>query len=86
MIQKLVLYPPLAISRVGPSPTPCDNFNWGPNDLTPRGTGKTTIVPVDTLRVSDDGTVSSFLPTTLTFKDEIGWKPVCPFFEVHGLV
>lgn len=83
MMGKLLLYPPLAIARVGASSTPCDSFNWGPNDLTPRGTGKTTISPANSLRVSDDGTVSSFLPETLTFKDERGWKPVCPFFELH---
>jgi hypothetical protein len=84
MIQKLLLYPPLAIARVGPSETPCESFHWGPNDLRPRGTGKTTIVPDETLHVSEDGTVTSSLPAQIAFKDAAGFKPVCPFFELHG--
>lgn len=84
MIEKLWLYPPLAIARVGKSTTPCDNFHWGENDLRPRGTGKTTIEPVQTLQVGEDGTVTATTPQEITFKDEQGFKPVCPFFELHG--
>jgi hypothetical protein len=84
MIQKLLLYPPLGFARVGPSETPCDSFYCGPNDLRPRGTGKTTILPAETLHISADGTVSLSLPTKITFKDAAGFRPVCPFFELHG--
>jgi hypothetical protein len=84
MIQKLWLYPPLAFGRLGPSETPCDSFYWGSNDLRPRGTGKTTIQPAETLHVSADGTVTSSMPTEIKFKDAAGFKPVCPFFELHG--
>jgi len=69
---------------VGPSKTPCDCYNWGPNDLRPKGTGQTTIVPVTTLKVEDDGTITSTIPNEIKFKDTSGWKPVCPFFELHG--
>ena len=84
MIEKLWLYPPLAIARVGKSTTPCDNFHWGENDLRPRGTGKTTIEPAQTLQVGEDGSVSAIMPKEITFKDTEGFKPVCPFFELHG--
>jgi hypothetical protein len=84
LIQKLWLYPPLALARVGRSTIECDSFNWGPNDLRPRGTGKTMIEPSETLKVSEDGTVTSNIPSEIVFKDSAGWRRVCPFFELHG--
>jgi hypothetical protein len=84
MIQKLWLYPPMAIARLGASDTPCDNFHWGANDMRPRGTGQTTIQPAETLHVAADGAVTSSIPSEITFKDAQGFKPVCPFFELHG--
>jgi hypothetical protein len=82
--RELWLYPPLAFARVGMSDHPMDDFAWGPNDVRPRGTGKTTVVAAETLRVGEDGTVTAEVPEELRFKDEMGWRPVCPFFEVHG--
>lgn len=84
MIESIWLYPPLAFARLGPSQTPCDSYAWGPNDVSPRGTGKTTIVPLETLRVSANGTVSATTPKSIAFKDAAGFRPVCPFFELHG--
>lgn len=84
MIQKIWLYPPIAVGRVGPSKVPCDNFHWASSDLRPRGTGKTIIQPAETLHVAEDGTVTLSLPSEITFKDSAGFKPVCPFFELHG--
>jgi hypothetical protein len=84
MIQKIWLYPPLAVGRLGPSLIPCDSFHWAASDLRPRGTGKTTIQPGETLRVAAEGTVTSSLPTEIAFKDSVGFKPICPFFELHG--
>ncbi|MDQ4096776.1 MAG: hypothetical protein M3144_02755 [Actinomycetota bacterium] len=84
MITRLLLYPPLAFGRLGPSATPCDNYEWGPNDLSPRGTGKTTAVPAETLTLADDGTLTSIVPGQLVFKDAAGFRPVCPFFELHA--
>ncbi|GKQ40452.1 hypothetical protein [Streptomyces sp. A012304] len=84
MIERLWLHPPLAFARVGPSPVPCDNYRWGPSDLTPRGTGKTTVVPDVTLDLAEDGTLSERVPQSVRFKDETGWRPVCPYFELHG--
>lgn len=84
MIQKIWLHPPIAIGRLGPSSTPCDNFHWGRNDLRPRGTGKTTIQANETLQVMPDGKVKVVSLTEIAFKDSVGFKPVCPFFELHG--
>lgn len=84
MIRNVWLYPPLGIARLGPSPVPCENFAWGPNDDRPRGTGKTTLVPAPTLDVAADGGVTERLPKRVAFKDEHGFRPVCPFFELHG--
>ena len=41
MIKRIWLYPPLAFARVGSSSTPCENFYWGPDDLSPQGTART---------------------------------------------
>lgn len=84
MIQKIWLYPPMAVGRVGPSKVPCDNFHWAASDFRPRGTGKTTIQPGETLHVAEDGSVTLSLPSEVAFKDSDGFKPVCPFFELHG--
>lgn len=78
------LLPPLGIARLGPSPVPCPNFQWGPNDVSPRGTGKTTILPAETLHVAADGTVTAEVPEAVSFRDEAGIRPVCTFFELHG--
>ncbi|MCT9005893.1 hypothetical protein ACWGKW_09915 [Streptomyces sp. NPDC054766] len=84
MIDQLWIQPPLAFARLGPSPKPCDNYRWGRSDLTPRGTGKTTVEPQPTLDLAADGTLSERMPQEVRFKDEAGWRPVCPYFEVHG--
>lgn len=84
MLRKLLLYPPLAFARLGNSRTPLDAFSWGPNDNTPRGTGKTTILPALTLVMARDGTLSPHTPRRVRFKDKVGFRPVCPFFELHG--
>jgi len=85
MIKHIWLYPPLALARVGSSPTPCENFYWGPDDLTPAGTGRTRIMGAETLEVADDGTITSRPPgARVIFKDKEGFRPICPFFELHA--
>jgi hypothetical protein len=84
MIERIWFHPPLAFARLGPSPIPCDNFSWAANDLHPRGTGKTVVRPEETLQLAPDGTVSTRIPEQAVFKDGTGFRPVCPFFEVHG--
>jgi hypothetical protein len=87
MIKRIWLYPPLAFARVGSSPIACENFYWGPDDLTPEGTARTRIVGAETLDVAKDGTITVRPPSptgSVIFKDEDGFRPVCPFFEVHA--
>lgn len=87
MIEQIWLHPPLAFARLGPSPIPCDNYHYGPSDLTPRGSGKTVVQPAPSLDVAADGTLSQRLPQEgerVRFKDDDGFRPLCPFFEVHG--
>src|SRR5215510_7187494 len=83
-IESLLIYPPLAIARLGSSETPLDSFRWGEDQTTAHGTGKTTISPALTFRVADDGRVTSYLPDKIQFKDSQGFRPVCPFFELHS--
>ncbi|MDQ0784647.1 hypothetical protein [Streptomyces sp. B3I8] len=84
MLEQVWLHPPLAFARLGPSPVPCDNYRWGPSDVSVRGTGKTTVAPEPTLDLAPDGTLSERLPERVRFKDADGWRPVCPYFELHG--
>lgn len=57
---------------------------WSNTDLQPRGTGKTTLIPVESLALDDKGRITTYVPQTIVFRDEEGIRPVCPFFEVHG--
>src|SRR5215475_4095380 len=83
-IESLLIYPPLAIARLGSSETPLDSFRWGEDQTTSHGTGKTTISPALTFRVAEDGRLTSYLPDRIQFKDSQGFRPVCPFFELHS--
>ena len=87
MIKRIWLYPPLAFARVGSSSTPCENFYWGPDDLSPQGTARTQIIGAETLEVAEDGTVTLRPPSPsgrVVFKDGDAFRPVCPFFELHA--
>lgn len=86
MIEEIWLHPPLAFARLGPSPVPCDNYRWGMSDLSPGGTGKTVVEPRPSLDVAEDGTLTEREPEgdRVRFKDAAGFRPLCPFFEVHG--
>jgi len=86
MIKRIWLHPPLAFARVGSSDNPCDNFCWGPDDLSPEGTARTRIVPMESLKVAEDGAVTAYRPPDdpFVFKDGDAFRPVCPFFELHA--
>ncbi len=90
MITELWLSPPLAMARLGSSPNPCENFEWGPTDVSPGGTGKTTLRPLDSLSLDDEGRVI-ITPKSgeLIFKDQAAdgtwqFRPVCPYYELFG--
>jgi hypothetical protein len=83
-LTRIWLTPPLAFGRLGSSPTPCAAFNWAANDLAPDGTGTTTLAPAETLDLDENGVVSRSLPDRIIFRDELGHRPVCPYYELHG--
>ena len=87
MIKSIWLCPPLAFARVGSSETPCDNFGWGPDDLRPEGSGRTQLAGAPTFAVEPDGTLvqrHGAGASELQLKDNGRFRPICPFFEVHG--
>ena len=89
MLQEIWLVQPLAFARGGSSPTPCDAFDWSEPDLSPGGSGRTQIIPADTLIVDPKNATISLKPANsrneIIFKDGDHIRPVCPFFELHGL-
>jgi hypothetical protein len=85
VIKKIWLLPPLAFARLGPSENACDNYSWAP-DHDPSGTGKTTLRAEPTLHINpSDATLTEDKPNAIAFKENgVGFRPVCPFFELHG--
>lgn len=74
--------PPMAIARVGASPTPLDAFEWGVGDTAHGGT-LTVLKPAISFRVDEQGRVHPFLPEVIRFKDDTGAiLPVAPFLEL----
>jgi hypothetical protein len=82
-IKELRILPPLAIARLGSSPTPMVNYDAVVDDQNP--TGYRTIVPAETLIV-DRATgeiTDSRTPDRVSFRDNNGLiHPVAPFLEV----
>jgi len=60
--EEVWIYPPLSLTRVGSAGIPVDNFHWDRTKLSPRGTGKTTLIPAGTLDLDADGTIASRMP------------------------
>jgi hypothetical protein len=84
MLKQIWLTPPLAFARVGGSPTPCAAFRWSANDLTPDGSGQTTLQLDETIELDVDGVPRDVTPDRIIFRDAKGIRPVCPFFELNG--
>jgi hypothetical protein len=78
----LFFNPPMAVARVGASPTPVVAYEWA-TDASAHGGTRTVVVPATSLAVSPDGAIRPFLPAELRFKDDDGAiRPVAPFFEL----
>lgn len=84
MLKKLWINPPVAFARVGASTTPCCAFSWAEGEISPEAPAMTTLQVEETLEVAADGTISSSLPNEVILKDDEGFRPVCPFFELWG--
>jgi hypothetical protein len=74
--------PPMAIARVGASPTPLDAFEWSISRA-PHGGVQTVIEPAISFTVREDGSLEPHLPRQIRFKDDDGAvRPVAPFLEL----
>ncbi|MFB9267252.1 hypothetical protein ACFFWD_29525 [Bradyrhizobium erythrophlei] len=79
---ELFFLPPMAIGRLGSSDAPLASFCWAEAN-TRHDANETIITPALSLRVEPDGSVASYLPDEIDFKDEHGRiRPVAPFFEL----
>lgn len=84
-IRRIWLQQPIAFARAGGSRDPVPAFRWTFPDLRPRGSARTTIYPEPSFNVDDrTGTLSQVDDPYILFKDEMGIRPVCPFYELHG--
>jgi hypothetical protein len=79
----IVLFPPLAIGRLGDSRVPIDAFDWT-DDPNTHGGGQTVIRPAVSLDVQPDGSVRPRIPSVIQFRDTPGGplRPTAPFLEV----
>ena len=77
---EIFFLPPMALARLGSSPTPVESFEWS-EDKEFHGGNRTVIKPAVTLEVQEDGSLRPYLPDEIQFKDEQGRiRPVAPFF------
>lgn len=77
--------PPMAIGRLGGGATPLESFIWA-EDPTLHGSHPTVIEPAVTFEVQDDGSLRTYMPTSLRFRDGDRLRPVAPFFELWATV
>src|SRR5260221_14725637 len=83
-LKEIRILPPLAISRLGSSPEPVNNYDLViPPD---QPLGYRQIVPAPTLVVDEkSGRIAARETRPVTFKDEQGRiRPVAPFLELWG--
>jgi hypothetical protein len=79
---EIFFLPPMAIARLGSSPTPLDSFRWTESS-SPNSQVDTVIEPAVSLKVEADGSVTPYIPHSIVFKDDDGAvRPVAPFFEL----
>lgn len=79
------ILPPIAIGRLGSSPTPLEAFDLEVNKERPLDYRR--IVPCDTFRVDpkNGAIVESYVPPSIRFKEVDGSiRPVAPFLEVFA--
>lgn len=84
---EIFFLPPMAVARVGSSPTPADSYQWNERGLL-HDVPATVIEPAISLKVVSDGSVTPDLPTEIVFRDGDGGpiRPVAPFFELWAKV
>jgi hypothetical protein len=78
---EIFFLPPMAIARLGSSPTPLESFRWR-EGATGLGPNSTVIEPAVTLEVLADGSVRPYVPSVIKFKDSDTIRPLAPFLEL----
>ncbi|MEX0316317.1 MAG: hypothetical protein AB3N21_00105 [Ruegeria sp.] len=84
-IREIFFLPPMAVARLGPGKTPLESYEWE-QDVDAHGNNQTVIRSSVTLKESEDGSISAYLPDPrkIRFRDEDtgALRPVAPFFEL----
>jgi len=90
-LESIALLPEIAVARVGSSTEPLACYDWSKvPDTSPRGSGKTTLTPKPTLRISPGGEIQPYQPDRIEFTEQIEngrsqlHRPVCPWFVVFA--
>lgn len=83
MVQVVEMFflPPIAVARVGGSDNPMEAFEWD-SDVSTHGAHQTVIKPTVTLDVAADGSVRTYIPNVIRFRDGNQLRPAAPFFEL----
>ena len=83
MVQVVEMFflPPIAVARVGGSDNPLEAFEWD-SDVSTHGAHQTVIKPTVTLDVAADGSVRTYIPNVIRFRDGNQLRPAAPFFEL----
>lgn len=91
-LEEIWICPPMAFARFGQSATPMENFSWQENNYDARSTAQTEIQPELTFEIGPTGAITrAYVPDEIHFRDppvpgsdQRNWRPVSPFFELHG--
>ncbi len=81
MLTQIWLTQPLAFARVGASPTPSDAFMWNGNDLTPDGSGQTTLAPAETINLDAAGVPTAVKPDRVHLSRSVRYSSGLPVFR-----
>jgi hypothetical protein len=85
VLNELFFRPPLAIARLGGSPTPVEAFLWD-EDPSRYGAGRTAIAPALSFDIDAHDVPRPYMPAVVHFTDEHGIRPAAPFFELWATV
>jgi hypothetical protein len=80
-VVEMFFLPPIAVARVGGSDNPLEAFEWD-SDVSTHGAHQTVIKPTVTLDVAADGSVRTYIPNVIRFRDGNQLRPAAPFFEL----
>jgi hypothetical protein len=85
VLLELFFLPPIAIARVGNSPTPVEAYTWE-EDTNVHSGCRTVVRPATSFEVRPDGSLRAYRPASLVFADAHGVRPVAPFLELWATI